>query len=159
MTISFLSRCATCVKVANTAVRCWHLPLFVTFIQFEPFALPSNSLCKADQDNVCSVTRDITDRSKTMSIITRSNKVRDVNTYLYLNFFYRICLACIVVILGVFVYLICICCTLCVFVVSYMYFLYLMCICFILCVFVLSYVHFLYLMCICCTMCVLIFLL
>jgi len=45
---------------------------------------------------------------------------------------------CIVVILCVFVYLICICYTLCLFVVSYVYFLYLMCICFIL-------------MCICCT--------
>ena len=35
--------------------------------------------------------------------------------------FNRICLACIIVILGVFVYLICICCTLCVFVVLCVY--------------------------------------
>jgi hypothetical protein len=42
----------------------------------------------------------------------------------------------------------CICCTLCVFVVSYVYLLYLMCICCILCVFVVSYVYLLYLMCI-----------
>ena len=49
----------------------------------------------------------------------------------------------------------CICCILCVFVVSYVYLLYLMCICCILCVFVVSYVYLLYLMCICCTlMCV-----
>jgi len=40
-----------------------------------------------------------------------------------------------------------ICCTLCVFVVPYVYLLYLMCFCCILCVFV-------YLMCICCTLCV-----
>jgi len=51
----------------------------------------------------------------------------------------RICFACIVVIL-------------CVFVVSYVYLLYLMRICCILCVFVVSYVYLLYLMCICCTL-------
>ena len=56
-------------------------------------------------------------------------------------FFYRICHACIVVILCVFVYLICICYTLCVFVISYVYLLYLMRICYILCVFVVSYVY------------------
>ena len=53
-------------------------------------------------------------------------------------FLNRICLACIAVILCVLVYLICICYTLSVFVVSYVYLLYLMCIC---CT----------LMCICCT--------
>jgi len=78
----------------------------------------------------------------------------------------RICLACIFVILCIFVvsyvyllYLMCICFILCVFVVSYVYLLYLMRICFILCVFVVSYVYLLYLMCICCIMCVLLFLL
>ena len=59
-------------------------------------------------------------------------------------FFNRICLACIVVILFVFVYLIFICYTLCVFVVSYVYLVYLRCICCILCVFVVSYVYLLY---------------
>ena len=44
----------------------------------------------------------------------------------------------------------CICCILCVFVVSYVYLLYLMCICCILCVFVVSYEFLIYLMCICC---------
>ena len=43
-------------------------------------------------------------------------------------FFNRNCLACIVVILCVFDYLICICYTLCAFVISYVYLLYLMCI-------------------------------
>jgi len=55
----------------------------------------------------------------------------------YVIFLNRICLAFIVVILCVFAYLICICYTLCVFVISYVYLLYLMCIC---CTF----------MCICC---------
>ena len=55
----------------------------------------------------------------------------------YVHFLNRICLACIVVILCVFVYLICICYALCVFVISYVYLLYLMCVC---CTF----------MCICC---------
>ena len=54
----------------------------------------------------------------------------------------------------IFVYVICICYTLCVFVVSYVYLLYLMCICCILCLFVVSYVYLLYLMCICCILCV-----
>jgi len=43
---------------------------------------------------------------------------------------------------------ICICCTLCVFVVSYVYLLYLMCICCILCVFVVTYVYLLNYVCI-----------
>ena len=80
-------------------------------------------------------------------------------------FFNRICLACIVVILRVFDYLICICYTLCAFVISYVYLLYLMCICYILCVFVVLLCVFVVSMCICCprmciccTMCVLIFL-
>ena len=59
-----------------------------------------------------------------------------------------ICLACIVVILRVFVYLVCICCTLCVFVVSYVYLLYLMCICCTLCIFVVPYMYLLYYVCI-----------
>jgi len=51
-------------------------------------------------------------------------------------------------------YLMFICCILCVFVVSYVNLLYLMFICCILCVFVVSYVNLLYLMWICCILCV-----
>ena len=47
-----------------------------------------------------------------------------------------------------------ICCTLCVFVLPYVYLLYLMCICCTLYVFVVPYMYLFYLMCICCTLCV-----
>ena len=62
------------------------------------------------------------------------------------------CTLCVFVVTYVYLlYLMCICCTLCVFVVLYVYLLYLMCIFCILCVLVVSYVYLLYLMCICCT--------
>ena len=61
---------------------------------------------------------------------------------------FNICLACIVVILCVYVYLFCICYTLCLFVVSYVYLLYLMCICCIYVYLLYSYVYLLYYVCI-----------
>jgi hypothetical protein len=51
-------------------------------------------------------------------------------------------------------YLMCICCTLYVFILPYVYLLYMMCICFTLCVFVVPYVYLLYLMCIRFILCV-----
>jgi len=65
----------------------------------------------------------------------------------YAHFLNRICLACIVVILCVFVSLICICYTLCVFIVSYVYLLYLMCICCTVMCICHTYVYLLYYVC------------
>jgi len=66
----------------------------------------------------------------------------------YVHFFNLICLACIVVILCVYVYLFCICHTLCVYIVSYVYLLYLMCICCIYVYLLYYYVYLLYYVCI-----------